>query len=40
MRYALIYQGFQAEGMPVDMNQPMIDTLKACHRAVTGRERV
>ena len=36
VRYELIYQGFQAEGMLVDMNQPMIDTLKACHHAVAG----
>lgn len=36
VRYELIYEGFQAEGMLVDMNQPMIDTLKACHREVAG----
>jgi len=36
VRYELIYAGFQAEGMLVDMNQPMIDTLKACHREVAG----
>jgi acetylornithine deacetylase len=34
--YELIYQGFQAEGMLVDMNQPMIDTLKECHHEVAG----
>ena len=28
VRYELIYEGFQAEGMLVDMNQPMIDTLQ------------
>jgi acetylornithine deacetylase len=38
VRYELVYQGFQAEGMLVDMNQPMIDTLKACHHAVAGGE--
>ena len=36
VRYEVIYEGFQAEGMLVDMNQPMIDTLKACHHAVAG----
>ena len=36
VRYELIYEGFQAEGMLVDMNQPMIDTLKACHHEVAG----
>jgi acetylornithine deacetylase len=36
VRYELIYQGFQAEGMLVDMNQPMIHTLKACHHEVAG----
>jgi len=36
VRYEVLYQGFQAEGMLVDMNQPMIDTLKACHHAVAG----
>jgi len=36
VRYELIYEGFQAEGMLVDMNQPMIDTLQACHREVAG----
>ena len=36
VRYEVIYHGFQAEGMLVDMNQPMIDTLKACHHEVAG----
>jgi acetylornithine deacetylase len=36
VRYTLIYEGFQAEGMLVDMNQPMIAALKACHHAVAG----
>jgi len=36
VRYEVLYEGFQAEGMLVDMNQPMIDTLKACHHAVAG----
>ncbi len=36
VRYELIYEGFQAEGMLVDMNQPMIDTLKTCHHEVAG----
>jgi acetylornithine deacetylase len=36
VRYELIYEGFQAEGMLVDMNQPMINALKACHHEVAG----
>ncbi len=36
VRYELIYEGFQAEGMLVDLNQPMIHTLKACHHEVAG----
>ena len=36
VRYEVLYEGFQAEGMLVDMNQPMIDTLKDCHHAVAG----
>jgi acetylornithine deacetylase len=36
VRYEVIYAGFQAEGMLVDMNQPMVDTLKACHHDVVG----
>jgi acetylornithine deacetylase len=36
VRYEVLYEGFQAEGMLVDMNQPMIDTLKACHHEVAG----
>jgi len=36
VRYELIYEGFQAEGMLVDMNQPMIDMLKTCHHEVAG----
>ena len=36
VRYEIIYEGFQAEGMLVDMNQPMIQTLKDCHHAVAG----
>ena len=38
VRYEVLYEGFQAEGMLVDMNQPMIDTLKHCHREVAGAE--
>ena len=38
VRYEVQYAGFQAEGMLVDMNQPMIDALKACHREVAGSE--
>lgn len=36
VRYEVRYEGFQAEGMLVDMNQPMIHTLQACHREITG----
>lgn len=36
LRYEVVYQGFQAEGMLVDMNQPMIHLLKQCHHDVAG----
>ncbi len=31
------WKGFQAEGMLVDMNQPMIDLLKTCHHDTLGQ---
>ena len=30
------YQGFQAEGCVVDINQPVIDTLMQCHHDIAG----
>jgi acetylornithine deacetylase len=36
VRYEVTYAGFQAEGMLVDMNQPMVDMLMACHHEVAG----
>jgi acetylornithine deacetylase len=38
VRYELIYEGFQAEGMLVDMNTPMVRLLQGCHRDITGGE--
>jgi acetylornithine deacetylase len=36
VRYELIYEGFQAEGMLVDMNTPLVHTLQRCHTEVSG----
>ncbi|MFT3821604.1 MAG: ArgE/DapE family deacylase [Rubrivivax sp.] len=36
--YRLVYQGFQAEGLVVDLRAPAITTLMDCHRAITGSE--
>jgi acetylornithine deacetylase len=38
LRYELVYQGFQAEGMLVDMNQPMVHLLRRCHHDVAGSQ--
>lgn len=36
LSYKVVYEGFQAEGFELDMNEPVITTLTDCHRAVTG----
>jgi acetylornithine deacetylase len=36
--WRVTYQGFQAEGLIVDMQQPVIQELMRCHRDVTGQE--
>jgi acetylornithine deacetylase len=36
--WKITYQGFQAEGLVVDMQQPVIQELLRCHRDVTGSE--
>jgi len=36
--WRVTYQGFQAEGLIVDMQQPVIQELLRCHRDVTGQE--
>lgn len=36
--WRITYQGFQAEGLVVDMQQPVIQELLRCHRDVTGAE--
>ncbi|MEO7854145.1 MAG: ArgE/DapE family deacylase [Rubrivivax sp.] len=38
VRYELIYEGFQAEGMLVDMNTTMVHLLQDCHRDIAGTE--
>jgi acetylornithine deacetylase len=38
VRYDIIYEGFQAEGMLVDMNTPMVHALQGCHRDITGTD--
>lgn len=35
--WRVTYQGFQAEGLVVDMQQPVIQELLRCHRDVTGQ---
>ncbi len=37
LTYRVIYEGFQAEGFELDMNQPVITTLNDCVRDVTGQ---
>lgn len=37
LTYRVIYEGFQAEGFELDMNQPVITTLSDCVRDVTGK---
>jgi acetylornithine deacetylase len=38
IEYKVIYEGFQAEGFVLDINQPMITTLADCHKSVAGRD--
>lgn len=38
IEYKVIYEGFQAEGFVLDINQPMVTTLADCHRSVAGRD--
>jgi acetylornithine deacetylase len=38
VRYEVSYQGFQAEGLVVDLQQPAMRTLMECHAAVHGGE--
>lgn len=36
--YKVIYEGFQAEGFVLDINQPMVTTLADCHRSIAGSD--
>lgn len=38
IEYKVIYEGFQAEGFVLDINQPMIATLADCHKNLAGRD--
>lgn len=38
IEYKVIYEGFQAEGFVLDINQPMIVTLADCHKSLAGRD--
>ncbi len=38
IEYKVIYEGFQAEGFVLDINQPMIATLAECHKSIAGRD--
>jgi len=35
VHYKITYEGFQGDGLVVDMDQPVIRTLKQCHEALT-----
>src|SRR3546814_14360017 len=37
LHYAVVYEGFQAEGFELDMNMPVIPTLSDCCREVLGK---
>lgn len=36
--YRIVYEGFQAEGFVLDMNEPVVTTLAGCHRAIAGSD--
>ncbi|MEZ5649512.1 MAG: ArgE/DapE family deacylase [Burkholderiaceae bacterium] len=38
VRYDIVYEGFQAEGLVVDTQQPIIRTLVDSHRAIVGAQ--
>lgn len=38
LEYKLVYEGFQAEGFVLDMNEPVVTTLADCHRSIAGSE--
>jgi acetylornithine deacetylase len=37
VHYELVYEGFQSEGLVVDMQAPVITTLQRCHEDLWGR---
>ncbi len=38
VQYRIDYKGFQAEGLVVDMTEPVVTTLIDCHKAIAGQE--
>ena len=34
--YRIVYEGFQAEGFVLDMNEPVITALADCHQEIAG----
>lgn len=38
IEYKMVYEGFQAEGFVLDINQPMVTTLADCHKSVAGKD--
>lgn len=38
IEYKVVYEGFQAEGFVLDINQPMVTTLADCHKSVAGKD--
>ncbi|MES2530728.1 MAG: ArgE/DapE family deacylase [Pseudomonadota bacterium] len=38
LSYKIIYEGFQADGCEVDMNEPVLTELSKCHQDIVGEE--
>jgi acetylornithine deacetylase len=38
LEYRIVYEGFQAEGFVLDMNEPVVTTLADCHRTIAGSD--
>jgi len=37
LSYRIVYEGFQAEGCEVDLNEPVVTTLSKCHADIVGK---
>jgi len=38
VQYQVRYEGFQCEGLVVNLDEPVIQTLMDCHRSITGQD--